>query len=106
MAAKASETGPPASSETNAGQPTKEEVQTGFGDAVRALRSDAELTQEQLAASSEMHVTYISQIERGLKNVSLFNLYRIASALEISPARLLEEAARHQAGSVKHSAGR
>jgi len=86
--------------------PTKEEVQVGFGNAVRALRSDAELTQEQLAASSEMHVTCISQIERGLKNVSLFNLYRIASALEISPARLLEEAARHPSGSVKHSAGR
>jgi transcriptional regulator with XRE-family HTH domain len=86
--------------------PTKEEVQVGFGDAVRSLRGEAELTQEQLAASSEMHVTYISQIERGLKNVSLFNLYRIAFALEISPARLLEEASRHQAGSTKHSTGK
>ena len=86
--------------------PTKEEVQVGFGEAVRALRSGAELTQEQLAASSEMHVTYISQIERGLKNVSLFNLCRIAFALEISPATLLEEAARRQAGSPKHSTGR
>jgi transcriptional regulator with XRE-family HTH domain len=86
--------------------PPKEEVQVGFGDAVRSLRGDAELTQEQLAASSEMHVTHISQIERGLKNVSLFNLYRIAFALEVSPSKLLEEASKRQTSSAKHSIGR
>jgi transcriptional regulator with XRE-family HTH domain len=69
--------------------PTKEEVQAGFGDAVRALRDDLKLTQEQLAESSDMHVTYISQIERGLKNVSLFNIHRIAHALSVLPGELL-----------------
>lgn len=104
--AKAGETDPPASSESQTDLATKEEVQIGFGDAVRSLRGNAELTQEQLAASSEMHVTYISQIERGLTNISLFNLYRIAFALEISPARLLEEAGRQQTSSGTHSTGR
>lgn len=69
--------------------PTKEEVQVGFGHAVRALRDEQQLTQEQLAESSEMHVTYISQIERGLKNVSLFNIHRIANALSVPPGELL-----------------
>lgn len=69
--------------------PTKEEVQVGFGDAVRALRDEKKLTQEQLAESSEMHVTYISQIERGLKNVSLFNIHRIAHALSVPPGELM-----------------
>lgn len=69
--------------------PTKEEVQVGFGHAVRALRDEQQLTQEQLAESSEMHVTYISQIERGKKNLSLFNVHRIAHALNVPPGELL-----------------
>ncbi|MBB4223923.1 helix-turn-helix domain-containing protein [Variovorax guangxiensis] len=69
--------------------PSKEEIQVGFGETVRALRDEQQLTQEQLAESSEMHVTYISQIERGLKNVSLFNIHRIAHALSVPPGELL-----------------
>jgi len=34
-------------------------------------------------------VTYISQIERGLKNVSLFNIHRLAYALGVAPSELL-----------------
>jgi len=68
---------------------SKEDVQLRFGIAVRALRDARQLTQEQLAEFSDMHVTYISQIERGLKNVSLFNIHRLAHALSVAPAELL-----------------
>jgi len=69
--------------------PGKEEILAGFGNAVRALREAQDLTQEQLADAGEMHVTYISQIERGLKNVSLFNIHRLAHALNVLPGELL-----------------
>jgi len=60
-----------------------------FGLAVRTFRDERKLTQEQLADFSDMHVTYISQIERGLKNVSLFNIHRLAHALNVAPSELL-----------------
>ena len=66
----------------------KDNVLLSFGAVVRVLRDERELTQEQLAERSEMHVTYISQIERGLKNLSLFNIHRLATALEVHPTEL------------------
>lgn len=65
------------------------DVQAEFGVAVRMLRNKHQLTQEELADRAEMHVTYVSQIERGLKNLSLFNIYRLARALDEPPAKLL-----------------
>ena len=69
---------------------SKDEVLLRFGLAVRSLRNERQLTQEQLAELSELHVTYISQVERGLKNLSLFNMHRIAEALHVSPAELFD----------------
>ncbi|PRA47370.1 hypothetical protein CQ062_22875 [Ochrobactrum sp. MYb68] len=40
-----------------------------------------------------MHLTNVSAIERGVRNVSLDNLYFLAKALEISPSRLIEKTA-------------
>lgn len=68
--------------------PSKDAALHGFGVAVRHLREEQQLTQEQLAEFSEMHVTYISQIERGIKNLSLFNIVRISHALGVSPGDL------------------
>lgn len=76
---------------------SKDEVLQRFGVAVRSLREGQELTQERLAELSDMHVTYISQIERGLKNLSLFNVHRLADALRVSPAEFFT------AGYVKRS---
>ncbi|APW42011.1 helix-turn-helix domain-containing protein [Rhodoferax saidenbachensis] len=68
--------------------PSKDVVLHGFGAAVRQVRDDKKFTQEQLAEFSDMHVTYISQIERGVKNLSLFNIVRVAHGLGTSPAEL------------------
>ena len=72
--------------------PTKQEVQLGFGVAVRRLREARQITQEQLAELSEVHVTYVSQIERGLKNLTLYNVHRVAIALGTKASELLKEA--------------
>jgi len=41
------------------------------------------MTQEQLAEKSDLHWTYISGIERGVRNVSIGNLFHIARALGV-----------------------
>ena len=63
-----------------------------FGQAVRRYRQAKGLSQEELADRCELHRTYISEIERGLKAASLLSLLRIAEALEVSAHILVKEA--------------
>jgi transcriptional regulator with XRE-family HTH domain len=60
-----------------------------FGTRVRACRLERGLSQEQLGFDAGLHPTYISGIERGLRNVSLRNIVGIAAALRVDPADLL-----------------
>lgn len=53
-------------------------------------RLEKGLSQEQLGLIAELDRTYISGIERGLRNVSLINIERLALALNIKPAELLK----------------
>ncbi len=66
-------------------------VNRAFGSAVRRFRVSQGLTQEALAERAGLHRTYISDIERGARNVSLVNIARIARALDISLADLMSE---------------
>jgi transcriptional regulator with XRE-family HTH domain len=65
------------------------ELKVGFGEKVRQLRKKKGLTQEELAALSDLHPTYISGIERGKRNVSLENIQKLAKALGISLSELV-----------------
>ena len=58
--------------------------------AVRSRRGIAGLSQEALADRSGLHRTYVGGIERGERNVSLINLLRLAGALDVSVAELVE----------------
>lgn len=62
-----------------------------FGCAVRKFRVALHLSQEELAAECDLDRTYISGIERGRRNVGLRNIYKIAKALEVPPAKLFIE---------------
>ena len=55
---------------------------------MRALRTSRGLTQEKLAESSGLHPTYISGIERGLRNPSWRTIGRVCEALETSTSEL------------------
>ena len=61
------------------------DIQKKFGDKLRELRKQKGLSQEGLAFKSGLHRTYISDIERGSRNVSLKNIEKIAKAFGIKP---------------------
>lgn len=66
------------------------DIQKKFGDKLREIRKEKGLSQEKLAFKCGLHRTYISDIERGSRNVSLKNIEKIAKALGISPKSLLD----------------
>ena len=60
------------------------EVKKSFGASVRSWRKRQGISQEELAERATLHRTYISDVERGARNVSLQSIERIARALAIS----------------------
>lgn len=62
-----------------------------FGQRIRDHRTERGWTLEQLGEAAELHWTYIGQVERGERNISLRNMTRIASALDIDLAVLTTE---------------
>ena len=61
-----------------------------FGERVRALREQAGLSQEALAAKAGIHRTYVGGVERGERNLSLKNIVRLAAALGVHPRALFD----------------
>jgi transcriptional regulator with XRE-family HTH domain len=57
---------------------------------VRRRREEKGLTQEALAEKANLDPTYISGIERGVRNPSVLSVVRVAKALETTPSKLLE----------------
>lgn len=66
----------------------KNDYQVRFGLAVRKQRNNQNLTQEELASLCDLDRTYIGSVERGERNVSLVNIHKIASALNIEVKEL------------------
>ena len=62
-----------------------------FGRAVRKLRTQRRISQEKLAEIAGIHRTYIGDVERGTRNISLVNMTRIAKALQVPLSRLIQE---------------
>lgn len=73
------------------GKPPLSAATAEFGARVRARRTERELSQEALADICELHWTYIGQVERGQRNISLHNILRIATGLGIDPSELMRE---------------
>ena len=68
----------------------KPDIRERFGFAVKMRREELQLTQEDLAEKAGIHRTYLSDIERGSRNLSLINIERLAASLSISLAELFQ----------------
>jgi transcriptional regulator with XRE-family HTH domain len=60
-----------------------------IGLTIRALRRERGLSQEELAELANIDRSYMSSVERGLRNVSVLNVARIAAALDVPVRDLL-----------------
>ena len=67
-----------------------EELLTYLGGRIRTVRKAKRITQERLAELADLNLSYLSEVERGLANVSLCVVNQIANALGVSVAELLE----------------
>jgi CheY-like chemotaxis protein len=60
------------------------DIKNRFGTAVRSRRKRLGISQEELAGRAGLHRTYVADIERGARNLSLANIEKLAKALETS----------------------
>jgi len=65
-------------------------ISTKFGKKVKEIRLKKDMSQADLAKILDVHFTYISGIERGLRNMSLKNIDKLAKALEVSIEKLIK----------------
>lgn len=61
-----------------------------FGEQIRIKRKAAKLSQEELAEKIGVHRTYMSFIERGIRNPGLILIFKISRALKIKIPELFE----------------
>lgn len=62
-----------------------------FGSNVRIIRNNLKISQEELAFQANLDRGYISDIEKGKRNVSILVIKQISLALNVTVAKLLEE---------------
>jgi len=62
-----------------------------FGTRIKQLRHEQHISQEELAEKCDLHRTYVGGIERGERNPSLKNIYKIASAFQIELEELFKD---------------
>lgn len=74
----------------------QEEIRVAYGKAVRTIRQDKKISQEELTDLCGLHRTYISDIELGKRNVSLENIDKIAHALQVKKSELFVEVEQYE----------
>ncbi len=70
-------------------------LQKIFGEVIKRLRIERKLSQEALALNADIDRTYISDIEKGERNVSMNIVFKLANALQISFSELIKEIEKH-----------
>lgn len=84
---------PPNNGQSANGRPTHHARPSlvSFGRVLRQLRKEAGLTQEQLALAAGIERNYVSLIERGINQLALKVIFKLAEALDTSPSKILQQ---------------
>lgn len=59
------------------------DISKALGERIRELRLERGLSQEQLALKAELNISFVGQIERGLKSPTITSLEKLVAALEV-----------------------
>ena len=86
---------------SDSGAPDLASLFERFGLRLREVRRKAGVSQEKLAELAGLHRTYVSSVERGLRNISLENIDRLATALNVEMADLMPKREKGQAEGAK-----
>ena len=71
--------------------PTPLPLQVTFGQVLRRLRTEREISQGDLALDCGLDRTYISLLERGLRQPTLTTIVLLGTALKVDPAELVRQ---------------
>ena len=66
-----------------------EQISTVFGQVLREQRISRDLSQEQLALAADFDRTFVSQMDRGIRQPTITTLIKLAGALGIQPSTLI-----------------
>ena len=61
-----------------------------FGDALREIRKERGISQEQLALNGGLDRTYVSLIERGVQSPTLRTVAKLADVLKVKPSEMIQ----------------
>jgi transcriptional regulator with XRE-family HTH domain len=76
-------------------EPSEAALRVAFGKAIRQLRHDRKLAQENLAALAQLDRAYMGGLERGKHAPTIITVRKIAHGLRITPAHIMREWERH-----------
>lgn len=74
----------------------QEKIRVAYGKAIRSIRQNKKISQEELADLCGLHRTYISDVELGKRNVSLENIDKIAHALQMKKSDVFIEVEQYE----------
>ena len=66
------------------------DIKIKFGLRLRELRKARNISQEELMAATGIHRTYLSEVERGIRNISIVNVEKIARALHVDAMEMFD----------------
>jgi len=72
--------------------PPRSKFHSRFGGAVKQIREEKKLTQAQVAGLMDVPATFLSDIERGIRNPSLSTLLSLAKALKVKLSEIVQRA--------------
>ncbi len=67
-----------------------ENLNRAFGSVLRQLREDAGISQQDLALECDLDRTYISLLERGLRQPTISTVFSLSDQLDISPSKFIK----------------